>query len=248
MITEILEHHILDHALGFKLFGFIPVTFHMLIMIIVSALLCVALPVIIKTGKPRFLFNGVRGLVFFVRDSIVLPSIGEEGRPLLPYFYTLFFAILFFNLAGMVPGGGTPTGNISVTAGLAITTFLLINIVGVWKQGGMGYLKTFIPEGTPVWLTPLVFPLEVLGLFTKTFALCIRLFANMIAGHMAVLCFIGLIFLLGAISKIAGVVAIAPVLGFSLFLNILELLVIVLQAYVFTLLTAIFTGAVVHPH
>src|SRR6185295_7235407 len=115
-----------------------------------------------------------------------------DGDDYLPYFLTLFFFILICNLIGLVPWGATATGNISVTVTLALTTFCLINFAGVRKHGVIHYLQTFIPHGLPFWLVPLMFVIEILGLFTKSFALCIRLFANMIAGHIVILAFLGL--------------------------------------------------------
>jgi F-type H+-transporting ATPase subunit a len=219
-----------------------------LALVFISLLLCVCLPLLIRYKKPRFLYGALETLVLFIRDSIVRPGLGEDADKFAPYFCTLFFFIITLNAGGMVPGGRTATGNIAVTIGLALTTFLLINIAGVAKHGAWGYVKTYVPHGTPWWLTPVIFPLEVLGLFTKTAALAIRLFANMISGHMVLICFMALLFLIAQINAAAGWVTVAPVLGLSLFTNILELLVIAIQAYVFTLLTAIFTGAVLNPH
>ncbi|WP_428897255.1 F-type H+-transporting ATPase subunit a [Parelusimicrobium proximum] len=248
MIEEMLSHHILDHSLGAKIFGFLPLTSNMAAILVVGVLLCVCLPLIITYKRPKIAFYGVEYLVTFIRDSVVLPNLGDEGRKYTPYFCTLFIFILCANMGGMFPGGRSATGSISVTAGLALTTFFLMMFSGLKFHGIFGYLKTFVPHGTPWYLVPLLFFLEVLGMFTKTIALAFRLFGNMIAGHMVLIAFIGIIFIMGAISKWAAAVAVAPILGLSLFINLLEVLVVVLQAYVFTLLTAIFTGAVVHPH
>jgi F-type H+-transporting ATPase subunit a len=154
---------------------------------------------------------------------------------------SMFFFILFCNLLGMVPFGATATGNIAVTATLALTTLAMINISGIRHHGVGPYVKSLIPHGLPVWLVPLMFPIEVLGLLTKSFALCIRLFANMIAGHIVILAFMGLIFLFG--SLLVAPVSVAAAVGMSM----LELFVAFLQAYIFTLLSAIFIGGAVHP-
>jgi F-type H+-transporting ATPase subunit a len=146
--------------------------------------------------RNRFVYF-VESLTVFVRDEIVVPNIGEEGRPYLPYFLSIFFFVLFMNLLGMVPGSATATGNISVTASLALCTLFMINVAGMRAHGVGGYVKSLVPHGMPVWLLPLMYPIELLGLLTKTFALSIRLFANMIAGHIVIFAFLALIFLFG---------------------------------------------------
>jgi F-type H+-transporting ATPase subunit a len=138
--------------------------------------------------------------------------------------------------------GGTATGNIAVTMGLAITTFIAINVVGIREQGLSHYIQGLVPHGMPAWLLPLMYPIEILGLFTKSFALCIRLFANMIAGHIVILAFLALIFLFNKIW--VAPMSVAAALG----INMLELFVAFLQAYIFTLLSAIFIGGAVHSH
>lgn len=247
MILEMLEHHLLAHPLGVKLFGY-ALSSDVIPLAIVSLLLCVLLPLIIHYKKPALVFTAVEAMAVFIRDGIVLPNMGEKGRKFTPYFCTLFLFILLANICGMVPGGRSATGNISVTAGLALTTFLLINFTGIYMHGVGGYLKTFVPHGTPAWLVPLIFPLEVLGLLTKTIALCVRLFANMIAGHIILIVLIGMIFIFGATNMAVGLGVSVPVVLMSLFINVLEVLVVFIQAYVFTMLTAIFTGAVIDPH
>jgi len=244
--VEILQHHILDHRLV-KLFtlGSTPVylTLHGLMMWIAGMLLLIALLVarrqsgIVNHGWANFF----EVFIVYIRDEIVRPNLGESGDRYLSYFLTLFFFILICNLLGLVPFGATATGNISVTAAMALTTFLMINISGVRELGFVHYLQTFIPHGLPFWLVPLMFVIEILGLFTKSFALCIRLFANMIAGHIVVLAFLCLIFIFKSI-------LIAPIsVGAAVGLGLLELFVAFLQAYVFTLLTAVFVGGAVNP-
>ncbi len=244
---HVLEHHIPDHRI-LTLFTFggvtVSLTKHMLLMGIVTVFLLATLPLmarswpVVATG-PRAVLET---FVIFIRDEIVIPCIGTEGLPLLPYFITLFFFILFNNLMGFIPGSATPTGNVSVTAGLAICTFFLVNIVGIRKHGGLGYVKSFLPHGVPWWLAPMIFPLEVLGVFTRAFALCIRLFANMMAGHIVILAFLCLSFLLQFLWVSVITVPMAVML------SLLELFICFLQAYIFTLLTAVFVGASLNPH
>ncbi len=244
---HVLEHHILDHKIA-TLFtvGGIQFSFtkHVMMMWIASSLLILTMA-ILSRGWPM-IPSGPRALleifVVFIRDEIVVPNTGKEGLPYLPYFLTLFFFILFVNLVGLFPGGATATGNISVTAALAVCSFLLINVAGIREHGLVHHFKNFIPHGLPSWLIPLMLPLEILGLFTRAFALCIRLFANMIAGHIVLLAFLCLSFLLG--SHLVSVGSIPIAVG----LSVLETFVCFLQAYIFTFLTAIFVGATLHPH
>ncbi|WP_424245510.1 F-type H+-transporting ATPase subunit a [Elusimicrobium posterum] len=242
IIEEALTHHIIDHHWAEKLFGIIPLSSNLVTLFCITAGLLLLFTFLARFRRPRLVFAAVEALVVFIRDQIVLPNFGEKGRKYTAYFCTLFIFILFSNSLGMFPQMRTITGNISVTIGLALTSFSLIIFLGVKQKGPIGYLKHFVPEGTPFYLAPLLFCLEVLGLFTKTAALALRLFANMIAGHMVVICFICLIFLIAALNKYAGMFTALPSVGLSLFVNVLEVLVIVIQAYVFTLLTAIFAS------
>jgi F-type H+-transporting ATPase subunit a len=178
-------------------------------------------------------FNALEAVVLYVRDEIVLPNTGDAGKKLLPIFFTFFFFILTMNLVGLVPLMHTSTGSINVTAGLAIIAFFTIQLAAIFKNG-LGAWLYHLTGGVPVWLWPIMVPVEVLGLFTKPFALCVRLFANMTAGHVILLSLIGLTFVTWAFIPV--------MIGFSLFINILELLVAFIQAYIFTMLTAVFTG------
>ncbi len=146
------------------------------------------------------------------------------------------------NLLGLVPWGATATGNIGVTAALAGMAFLMIQWAGIREYGVIGHFKNLIPSGLPAWLLPIMIPVEILGMFTKPFALCIRLFANMTAGHVVILSLFGLIFILKQVW--VGVVLSVP---FALFINGIEILVGVLQAYIFTMLTSLFIGMSAHP-
>jgi F-type H+-transporting ATPase subunit a len=177
--------------------------------------------------------GGLESVIVYVRDQIVLPNTGEAGRKLLPVFLTIFFFILTMNLVGLVPGGHASTGSLNVTAGLAIVAFFVVQISSIMKNGLGAWLK-HLTGGVHWALWPIMVPVEILGLFTKPFALCVRLFANMTAGHIVLLSLIGLSFVTAAFIPVT--------LGFSLFINILELLVAFIQAYIFTMLTAVFTG------
>lgn len=252
-LKAILEHHIIDHVWTWFRFGplVLPFSKHVLMMFIAAFILAAVFPLLIRSKSAALApFRAmIEMIVIFLRDEVVAPNLGSKTRAYLPYFSTLFFFILLMNLMGLVPYGATATGNIAVTGGLALTTFALINFAGIMEQGLAGYFGHLVPKGVPFWLYPLLFPIELLGLLTKTFALCVRLFANMIGGHIVILSFLGLIFMFGAISPLLGLGVTAPVsVVLILFVSLLELFVAFLQAYIFTFLTAIFTGAAMHPH
>lgn len=251
-LKEILEHHVLDHVWYWLTLGplRLPLSKHLLMMGIASLILLVVFPLIIRSRSAVLapFRSMIEIIVLFLRDEVVLPSMGSKGSAYMGYFATLFFFVLILNLLGLVPYGSTATGNLAVTGGLAITSFLLINFAGIREQGLLGYFSHLVPKGVPVLLYPILFPIEVLGLFTKAFALCVRLFANMIAGHMVILSFVSFIFIFGSFGLGMGL-GVAPVsVGLVLFMLLLELFTAFLQAYIFVFLTAIFTGMAMHPH
>ena len=185
--------------------------------------------------------NAFEAIVVFLRDEVILPAMGNEGRRYLPFLLSLFFFILTCNLLGLLPWSATATANISVTAALALTSLFMIQFGGIREHGLWHHLQNLVPPGIPVWLLPIMIPVEMLGQLTKPFALCIRLYANMTAGHLVILSFLALIFVMQS-------VIIAPVsVGFALFINILEVFIAFLQAYIFTMLTSLFMGMAIHP-
>jgi F-type H+-transporting ATPase subunit a len=188
-----------------------------------------------KNLIPHGFVNLIEIMVVFIRDEVVLPNMGPEGVKYVPYLLTTFFYILLMNLAGLVPYGATPTGNIMVTAGLAIVAFFMIQYSAIRAQGLKHYLA-HLTGGVHWSLWMIMIPIEILGLFTKPFALCMRLFANMSGGHIVILSLIGLIFVFRSL-----IVAPMPIL-FVVGINFLELFVAFLQAYVFTMLTSLFMG------
>lgn len=247
-LGEIFAHHILDSGYtSIEIAGIsLPVTKHLLMMWLAGFLLISGIAVARKSILAK---NALEAIVIFIRDEIVVSNIGRKHIRYTPYFCSLFFFILACNLLGLVPYGSTATGNISVTAALALTTFVFINFAGIKEHGLLGHIKSITPSGVPWWLYPLLFPIEILGYVTKTFALCIRLFANMIAGHFVMLSLIGMIFIFAKISVAADVFLAVPLqIAMSVFIYLLEIFVAFLQAYIFTVLTAIFTGAVLNPH
>ena len=199
-----------------------------------------------RTSAPSGVFqNLMETLVIFIRDEIAKPNLGEKYARFLPYLLTAFFFILTCNLMGLVPFGATATSNLMVTAVLAGITFVTTQVSGSrdhWKH-------VFWPPGVPTFVKPILIPVEILGLFTKPFALAIRLFANMTAGHLVILSLIGLIFSFGQMFGPSWGYGVAPVsIAFSLFIYLLELLVAFIQAYIFTMLSALFIGMAIAEH
>ena len=245
----ILEHHLLDHTYQ-KLFrvGNFPVYFtkHLLMLWIATFILLVLFLFIRSASRKTHIILEL--IVLFIRDEVVVPALGESGKKYLHYFLTLFFFILVSNILGLIPGGSPPTGNIAVTSTLALCTFCLIHIAGIKEQGFSHYIKSIVPSGLPLWLIPLMFPIELIGFLTKTFALAIRLFMNMIAGHIVILAFLCLIFIFGAMNSGVGFATAPLSIIMALFIHFLELVIVVpLQAFIFTFLTALFVGAAIHP-
>jgi F-type H+-transporting ATPase subunit a len=194
-------------------------------------------------APPRGIQNALEAIVVYIRDEVVRPNLRSERlvRGFMPYFVGLFCFILVLNLIGLLPGMHTATGSIGTTAALAITAFLVINGLAIREIGIKGWLHHLL-GGAPVYLAPIMVPIEILGLFTKPFALTVRLFANMSAGHIILLSLVGLIFYFRSIF-------VAPMsIGFSIFIYLLETLVCFLQAYIFTVLTAVFVGLALGDH
>jgi F-type H+-transporting ATPase subunit a len=203
---------------------------------------------------PKGLGAAVEALVLFVRNDVAVANIGHGGEKFSPYILTLFFFILYCNLLGLLPWGAAATGNLAVTAALALTAFLVIEVSGFMALGPKGYLKTIVmvPPGMTgfgaVIMAAIMTPVELVGKIVKPFALTLRLFANMTAGHFVILVLLGLIFVFGASPPpIRYGVAIGAV-ALTLFMMMLELLVAFLQAYIFALLTSVFIGLMRHEH
>ena len=213
---------------------------HVVMMWLAAALLLVLMLAASRKRSlvPRGLYNFFELLVQFVRD-IAVANIGKKDADrFVPYLASAFFFILFMNLLGLVPFMATATANVSVTVGLALFTFFITQYAAIRAQGVGGYLK-HLTGGVPAslaWLWPIMIPVEFLGLFTKPFALTVRLFANMVAGHFVILALLGLIF---SISVFVAPVSVA--LALAIFM--LELFVAFVQAYIFTMLSALFIGS-----
>ena len=189
------------------------------------------------TTAPKGKQSFFEPLILFVRDDIAKGNIGHGSEKYVPYLLTVFFMILINNVFGMIPIGANLTGNISFTLALSTCTFILVNI-----NGNKNYWSHIFLPHAPKAIWPILIPIEVFGIFTKPIALMIRLCANMTAGHIIIISLVGLIFVFETIY-------ISPVsVAFALFIDVLECLVAFLQAYVFTMLTALFIGSAVSEH
>ena len=235
-------------------------TKHVVMMMIAALLLCAVMILTAgahrrhthATGHPKGFAAGIEAMVLYFRNEVILPNVGHHGEKFVPFVLTLFFFILFANLLGLVPYGSTATGNISVTATLAIITFIVVEISGMRAQG-VHYLNTIFYWNTdlPLYMRIPMFvimtPVEIIGKFTKPFALAIRLFANMTAGHIVVLALIGLFFGFAASGGLGAVTAVAPLL-MAVAIMMLELFVAFLQAFIFSLLASVFIGQIREAH
>lgn len=217
----------------------LSITKHVVFLWVAAALLVVLAVWVTRRNVRRPVPHGFGNLfemmVIFIRDEVALPNMGPGGMQYMPYLLTTFFFILVMNLIGLIPYGATATGNVSVTAGLAIIAFIMIQAAAIRAQG-VGHFLMHLTGGVHWALWPIMVPIEILGLFTKPFALCIRLFANMTGGHVVIVSLIGLIFLFQSY-----LIAAVPI-GFAVGIYFLELFVAFLQAYIFTMLTSLFMG------
>ena len=209
-----------------------------------------------KQGEeaPGGMLNVFEAFYFYLRDEVALSNIGEGGERYVPYVVTLFFFILYANLIGLLPFGATATSSIMVTGALAFISLLVVEYTGLVELGPKGYAKTIfaIPEDLhPVMkgvMAVIMPPVELLGKLTKPFALAVRLYANMSAGHFVLLALLGLIITYGSFSSATGVATIAGSLFLGTFVMFLEIFVAFLHAYIFTVLTAVFIGLIRHGH
>ena len=229
-------------------------TKHVVMMLVAAFLCCVVLITAAQAhkrhhhaaGRPSGFAAGIEAMVLFIRNEVAIPNLGHGGAGYAPFILTLFFFILFANILGLIPYGATATGNISVTATLAIITFIVVEVAGMRAQG-VHYLNTIfywnkdLPLAMRIPMFVLMTPVEIIGKFTKPFALAIRLFANMTAGHIVVLALIGLIF------TFRGLLSGAPFL-MAVAIMMLEIFVSFLQAFIFALLASVFIGQVREAH
>jgi F-type H+-transporting ATPase subunit a len=235
----------------------VQLTRFMVMQLVASVLMCMVLvPVvrhIARTPYSRGWFmNMFEAMLLFIRDDVARPAIGGHGADrFLPYLWTAFFFVLFNNLLGMIPGFASATGNVNVTAALALMTFYTVIASGVREMGLTGYWLGLVPHLDVPWLLklflwPLMFIIELAGLLIKHTVLAVRLFANMFAGHVVLAVILGFILVAETWKSFVFVMP-ASVLGAAT-LSLLELFVAFLQAYIFAFLSALFIGSAVHPH
>ena len=190
------------------------------------------------TSAPKGIQNIIEPIITFVRDDVAKPNLGHKYKKYLPYLLTVFFFIVINNIVGLIPGTANVTGNIAFTLVLAGISFIII----LFSTNKHYWGHIFWPPGVPLGVKFILIPVEILGVFTKPFALMIRLFANMIAGHIIIICLISLIFIFGALNTYLGWGFSPLSIGFVVFIYFIEILVAFLQAYIFTNLTAVFIG------
>ena len=241
--------------LNFGLFEVQVTRFMVMELVAALAMAAILIPLVRHVTKNpitrgKFL-NAFEVLVLFIRDGVARPAIGShDADRFLPYLWTVFFFVLFNNILGMIPGGASATANLNVTAVLAIMTFATVLIAGMRAMGPVGFWVALVPKldvpgfmKWPMWL--LMFVIEVAGLFIRHLVLSVRLFANILAGHIVLAVIVGFILAAGEFSKYfitPGSIAMAVAL------SLLELFIAFLQAYIFTFLSALFIGSAVHPH
>ena len=280
-IGEILMHHTADaYSLDFSFFHIewhswpwaeftllgihfnLTPTKHVVFMVACAALLFLCMWL---TGRvlerqrasqraPKGFANAMEAFVLWVRNDLVISNVGEHDGPrFAPYIMTLFFFILFSNLLGLLPWGATATGNLGVTAALAIMALVTIELSGMFKLGFKGYMRTIFPSlpgmggAGGLMMSVAIGPIEILGKLVKPFALCFRLFGNMTAGHFVILTLFGLIFMFGNLEGwrwAIGAASATLVLG----VMCLEIIVAFVQAYVFAIITAVLIGMMMHEH
>jgi F-type H+-transporting ATPase subunit a len=242
-----LEHNHITLAESGKAVFDLSITKNVMMLLLTSAVLLLVFGSAAKGAKankgaaPKGAQSFLEPIILFVRDEIVKPNIGPEYEKFLPYMLTLFFFILFGNILGLLPGAGNLTGNIAVTMTLALLTFLITNFNG--KKAYWGHI--FWTPGVPLPLRIVILPVEIIGMFTKPFSLMIRLFVAITAGHIVLLALISLTFIFESIVVGLGSSIIV------LFINLIELLVAGIQAYVFTMFSSMYIGMAVaedHDH
>ncbi|MCA8832256.1 F0F1 ATP synthase subunit A [Hymenobacter pini] len=238
-----LEHEHLVSEDGSKVYDF-SITKNVASLMISAVLLVVVFTAVARgyakrgSGAPKGIQSFFEPIIIFIRDEVAKKSIGPKYERYMPYLLTVFFFIWFNNLMGLMPGGANLTGNIAVTLTLAVLTLLIT----LFSSNKNYWHHIFATPGVPKPLLPIMIPVELIGIVVKPFSLMVRLFANITAGHIVTLSFISLIFIFKSIF-------VSPVsVAFGLFINVLELMVAILQAYIFTLLTAMYIGGAVEEH
>ena len=249
--SEAVQHYMMHHMINSPTWTWLPNLHTNLpfglsvdaVMVIGAALLLTVLLAIAGRRKqpvPTGLLNAVEFFAKYIRDEMVIPFLGEkDGRKMAPMFCTLFFFILVMNLLGLIPCFYTATANLGVTAALALVSLGFMIFGAIYRNGLIPFLKGFVPPGIPFLMLFMIVPIEVISMFIRAMALAIRLFANMLAGHLVIYALVGMVVMFGYWA--------APAVIGALGIYLLEVFVSFLQAYIFTLLSAIFIGERYHP-
>lgn len=224
--------------------GFSQSNAHMLLAVgLISALMLFGIR---KRALVPGRFQAAAEMFYEFIENLVTGQVGHEGRKYFPFVFALFMFVLFGNLIGLFPYAFTYTSHIAVTLGLAATVFLVTTIVALVLHGKK-FFGYFFPEGAPLWLAPIIVPVEVVSYLSRPVSLSVRLFANMVAGHVLLKVFATFVVLLGGLGAIGPVAALLP-LSVNVLLVGFEILVAFLQAYVFAILTCIYLHDAVHLH
>lgn len=268
-LSEFIMHHIVDghewHPIpglpGIELPA--PISLHVLMLFIGAAFTLI----LARTAARRAGYlpgspvgHIVEVLLLYIRDEVARPNIGKkDGDKWVPFLASCFFFIMVLNLMGLVPLFAGATANISVTAAMALMVFAVFNIAGMIHNGPFHYVKNLIPGGVPLWVLPILAPIEIISIFIRAFSLTIRLFANMAAGHIMILVITGLITILapmvshslagtfGSASDGVALALMAPLpLAFLLFVLVIKVAVCILQAFVFIFLSSLYIGGALH--
>jgi F-type H+-transporting ATPase subunit a len=189
--------------------------------------------------------QSIAELAYEFVESIIRDNMGEEGMRFFPLVFSLFMFILVLNVVGLIPYSFTVTSHIIITVALALLVFIVVVVYGFWKNG-LHFLDLFVPKGVPLYILPAIVPIEVLSFLSRPISHSVRLFANMLAGHITINVFAGFVILLGGLGMLGGLGAILP-FAMTVALTALELLVAFLQAYVFVILTCIYLNDALHP-
>lgn len=250
MKGDAVQAYIMHHVMDSKVWTWLPnlhvplpfgLTVHAVMLMATALFLVVVLGLAGRRRQqvPTGLLNAVEFLAKYIRDEMVIPFLGEkDGRKMAPMFCTLFFFILVMNLAGLIPCFYTATSNLGVTAALALVSLGFMIFGGIYRNGLVAFCKGFAPPGIPGPMLIMIVPIEIISMFIRAMALAIRLFANMLSGHLVIYSLLGMVVMFGLYA--------VPALFGAVGIYLLEVFVSFLQAYIFTLLSAIFIGERYH--
>ncbi|MBN1155895.1 F0F1 ATP synthase subunit A [candidate division KSB1 bacterium] len=245
-IQDYIMHHVRDQVvIPLNLLGFdLSITKHVIMLWLAAMVLMISLPLIVRSKSlvPRGPINFIEWIIVFLKENVIEPQLGKDANRYAPYFLTAFFFVITCNLLGLVPMGSTATGDISVTLALALFTMMLVQYSAMRHYGFVGYFKSFVPGDVPKAMIPIIFIIEIMSMFTKHLSLAIRLFVNMVAGHLVIFAILSLIFMFKNL-----LISPFPVFGI-IFISLLEILIAVIQAYIFTILSAVFVGLAIRPN